>query len=112
MHVDLRWAGDRVGGARGGPRHRPRAVSVATHYHELTTLASRLDSLTLVTVKVREWNGELVFLHEVAPGAADRSYGLAVAKLAGLPAPVIARAKAVLTKLEAGKARTEASPPT
>ena len=78
----------------------------ATHYHELTTLAARLEALALVTVRVREWNGELVFLHEVAPGAADRSYGLAVAKLAGLPAPVIARAKEVLTRLEAGKART------
>ncbi|MGI4877950.1 MAG: DNA mismatch repair protein MutS [Janthinobacterium lividum] len=78
----------------------------ATHYHELTTLSARLDALALVTVKVREWNGELVFLHEVAAGAADRSYGLAVAKLAGLPAPVIARAKEVLARLEAGKART------
>jgi DNA mismatch repair protein MutS len=78
----------------------------ATHYHELTTLSARLDALALVTVKVREWNGELVFLHEVGPGAADRSYGLAVAKLAGLPAPVIARAKEVLGRLEAGKART------
>ncbi len=78
----------------------------ATHYHELTTLERRLDAVALVTVKVREWNGDLVFLHEVVPGAADRSYGLAVAKLAGLPAPVIARAKAVLARLEAGKART------
>ena len=78
----------------------------ATHYHELTTLTARLDALALVTVKVREWNGELVFLHEVGSGAADRSYGLAVAKLAGLPAPVIARARTVLARLEAGKART------
>ena len=78
----------------------------ATHYHELTRLAERLDNLALVTVKVREWNGELVFLHEVAEGAADRSYGLAVAKLAGLPAPVIARAREVLARLEAGKAKT------
>jgi len=78
----------------------------ATHYHELTTLSARLASLALVTVRVREWNGELVFLHEVASGAADRSYGLAVAKLAGLPAAVIARAKEVLARLEAGKART------
>ena len=78
----------------------------ATHYHELTTLSARLDALALVTVKVREWNGTLVFLHEVVAGAADRSYGLAVAKLAGLPTPVIARAAAVLARLEAGKART------
>ena len=78
----------------------------ATHYHELTRLSARLASLALFTVKVREWNGELVFLHEVARGAADRSYGLAVAKLAGLPAPVIARAREVLSRLEAGKAKT------
>ena len=78
----------------------------ATHYHELTRLSARLDALALVTVAVREWQGTLVFLHEVVRGAADRSYGLAVAKLAGLPAPVIARAKAVLARLEAGKART------
>ena len=78
----------------------------ATHYHELTTLKGRLAALALATVRVREWNGDLVFLHEVVPGAADRSYGLAVARLAGLPAGVIARAKAVLAKLEAGKART------
>ena len=78
----------------------------ATHYHELTRLSARLDNLALVTVRVREWNGELVFLHEVAGGAADRSYGLAVAKLAGLPAPVIARAAEVLARLEDGRART------
>ncbi len=78
----------------------------ATHYHELTRLADRLDCLSLHTVKVREWKGELVFLHELTAGAADRSYGLAVAKLAGLPAPVIARAGEVLGRLEAGKAKT------
>ncbi len=78
----------------------------ATHYHELTLLKPRLAALALATVRVREWNGELVFLHEVVPGAADRSYGLAVAKLAGLPPAVVARAKAVLARLEAGKART------
>jgi DNA mismatch repair protein MutS len=78
----------------------------ATHYHELTQLSTRLDALALVTVRVREWNGELVFLHEVAAGAADRSYGLAVAKLAGLPAPVIARAREVLSRLEEGRAKT------
>jgi DNA mismatch repair protein MutS len=78
----------------------------ATHYHELTQLSARLDALALVTVRVREWNGELVFLHEVASGAADRSYGLAVAKLAGLPAPVIARAKEVLARLEQTRAKT------
>jgi DNA mismatch repair protein MutS len=78
----------------------------ATHYHELTALTSRLDRLSLRTVKVREWKGELVFLHELTAGAADRSYGLAVAKLAGLPRQVVARAGEVLAKLEAGKAKT------
>ncbi|HEY6916782.1 MAG TPA: DNA mismatch repair protein MutS, partial [Allosphingosinicella sp.] len=78
----------------------------ATHYHELTRLAERLDALSLRHVRAREWKGELVFLHEVAEGPADRSYGLAVAKLAGMPGPVIARAKAVLEKLEQGKAAT------
>ncbi len=78
----------------------------ATHYHELTRLSERLKSLALVTVRVREWRGELVFLHELAPGSADRSYGLAVARLAGLPAPVIARAKEVLARLEAQRDRT------
>ncbi|WP_419816432.1 DNA mismatch repair protein MutS [Glacieibacterium sp.] len=78
----------------------------ATHYHELTRLSARLKGLALVTVKVREWQGELVFLHEVGPGAADRSYGLAVARLAGLPRPVIARAKEVLGRLETQRDKT------
>ncbi len=75
----------------------------ATHYHELTRLAERLDALSLHHVRAREWKGDLVFLHEVAEGPADRSYGLAVAKLAGLPPPVIARAREVLKRLEAGR---------
>ncbi|MBN8817213.1 MAG: DNA mismatch repair protein MutS [Sphingomonas sp.] len=78
----------------------------ATHYHELTRLAERLDALSLHHVRAREWNGDLVLLHELAEGPADRSYGLAVARLAGLPAPVLSRAKSVLAKLEAGKAQT------
>ena len=78
----------------------------ATHYHELTRLAGRLDALSLHHVRAREWKGDLVLLHEVADGAADRSYGIAVAKLAGLPPPVVARAKAVLDKLEAGRDAT------
>jgi DNA mismatch repair protein MutS len=86
-------------------RNRCRCL-FATHYHELTRLAERLDALSLHHVRAREWKGELVFLHEVAPGPADRSYGLAVAKLAGLPPPVLARAKSVLAKLEEGKAAT------
>ncbi len=78
----------------------------ATHYHELTALKDRLRSLATVTVRVREWKGELVFLHEVIAGAADKSYGLAVARLAGVPAPVLARARGVLARLEANRDRT------
>jgi DNA mismatch repair protein MutS len=78
----------------------------ATHYHELTRLAGRLDALSLHHVRAREWKGDLVLLHEVADGAADRSYGIAVAKLAGLPPAVVARARSVLTKLEAGRDAT------
>jgi len=78
----------------------------ATHYHELTRLADRLDALSLHHVRAREWKDDLVLLHEVADGPADRSYGIAVAKLAGLPPLVLARAKAVLAKLEAGRDAT------
>jgi DNA mismatch repair protein MutS len=86
-------------------RNRCRCL-FATHYHELTRLAERLDALSLHHVRAREWKGELVFLHELASGPADRSYGLAVAKLAGLPPPVLSRAKSVLAKLEIGRAAT------
>ena len=78
----------------------------ATHYHELARLAESCEALSLHHVRAREWQGELVLLHELAEGPADRSYGLAVAKLAGLPAPVVARAKAVLDRLEKGRAQT------
>jgi DNA mismatch repair protein MutS len=78
----------------------------ATHYHELTRLAGRLDCLSLHHVRAREWKGDLVLLHEVAEGAADRSYGIAVAKLAGLPPSVVGRARSVLAKLEAGRDAT------
>jgi DNA mismatch repair protein MutS len=75
----------------------------ATHYHELTALSARLPRLVNVTMSVKEWKGDVVFLHEVLPGAADHSYGIHVAKLAGLPAPVISRARAVLALLEKGE---------
>jgi DNA mismatch repair protein MutS len=78
-------------------------VLFATHFHELTQLAETLPRLFNLTMRVREHKGALVFLHEVAPGAADRSYGIQVAKLAGLPAPVIKRARAVLADLEASR---------
>ncbi len=82
----------------------------ATHYHELTSLGGRLDNLQPHTMAVREWEGDVVFLHEVRPGQADRSYGVQVAKLAGLPAAVTQRAAEVLQALETGDegARTRA----
>jgi DNA mismatch repair protein MutS len=72
----------------------------ATHYHELTVLAERLAEVANVTIDVKEWRDEIIFLHKVKPGAADRSYGIQVAKLAGLPADVIGRASEVLTLLQ------------
>ncbi len=75
-------------------------ASFATHFHELTALSARLDRLHNATVKVKEWKGDVVFLHEVIAGSADHSYGIQVAKLAGLPASVIERARLVLAKLE------------
>jgi DNA mismatch repair protein MutS len=81
-------------------KNRCRAL-FATHFHELTALSAKLPRLFNATVRVKEWQGEVVFLHEVTAGAADRSYGIQVAKLAGLPASVIERAKVVLAKLEA-----------
>jgi DNA mismatch repair protein MutS len=82
--------------------NRCRAL-FATHYHELTALAEKLTGLRNSTVAVREWDGEVIFLHEVREGAADRSYGVQVARLAGLPAAVVARAHVVLDALEAGE---------
>jgi len=75
----------------------------ATHYHELTALAEKLDGLGLVSMRVKEWEGDIAFLHEVMPGAANRSYGVHVARLAGLPADVVRRAASVLSRLEAGE---------
>ncbi len=79
--------------------NRCRAL-FATHFHELTALADRLDRIENATLKVTEWNNEVVFLHEVVPGAADRSYGLQVARLAGLPKAVVERARTILSELE------------
>ena len=82
--------------------NRCRAL-FATHYHELTALASRLSALACRTMRVKEWQGDVVFLHEIALGAADRSYGLHVARLAGLPSAVLDRAEEVLHALETGE---------
>ena len=81
--------------------NRCRAL-FATHYHEMTQLAAKLEGVENATVTVREWEGEVVFLHEVRKGAADRSYGVQVARLAGLPPAVVERAREILDALEAG----------
>lgn len=82
--------------------NRCRAL-FATHYHELTSLAAKLAHLSCHSMQVREWKGDIVFLHEVKAGAADRSYGIHVARLAGLPAAVLSRAEQVLGTLEKGE---------
>jgi DNA mismatch repair protein MutS len=84
-------------------------VLFATHYHELTALADKLEAAANATVEVKEWRDEIVFLYRVVMGAADRSYGIHVAKLAGLPATVLARANEVLGALEKADGRPKAS---
>ncbi|THH34654.1 DNA mismatch repair protein MutS [Aliishimia ponticola] len=91
--------------------NRCRAL-FATHYHELTVLAGKLDGVKNATVAVKEWEGDVIFLHEVREGSADRSYGVQVAKLAGLPKSVIARARTVLDALEKGSREGKANPST
>lgn len=93
----LAWAvTEHLHDARGA---RPRTI-FATHYHELTQLAEKLPRLANAHVAAKEWGDGVVFLHRIADGPADRSYGIHVAKLAGLPASVIERAKVVLAELE------------
>ncbi|WP_244639759.1 DNA mismatch repair protein MutS [Aureimonas glaciei] len=82
--------------------NRCRAL-FATHFHEMTALSARLGRLKNATMRVKEWEGEVIFLHEVRPGVADRSYGVQVAKLAGLPPSVVERARQVLAELEKGE---------
>ncbi|MBI4246322.1 MAG: DNA mismatch repair protein MutS, partial [Candidatus Rokubacteria bacterium] len=89
---------------------RPGAkVLFATHFHELTELADRLPTVRNFHVAVREWNDEIIFLHKVRPGSTDRSYGIQVARLAGLPPPVVARAKTLLAELESAGERAAAA---
>ncbi len=90
-------------------QNRCRAL-FATHFHELTALGSRLPRLAPVTMKVTTYKGDVIFLHEVISGAADRSYGIQVAKLAGLPASVVARAGTILAELEKADRAIRASP--
>ena len=80
----------------------------ATHYHELTDLANTRDAVANYNVAVREWNEEIIFLHKILPGAADKSYGIQVARLAGLPKPVVDRAKSILSHLELHSVKPEA----
>jgi DNA mismatch repair protein MutS len=85
-------------------------VLFATHYHELTRLAAELPRVRNVHVAVREWRDGIVFLHKVQPGATDRSYGIQVGRLAGLPDDVVARAKTLLRELTE-RAPAPAPPP-
>jgi DNA mismatch repair protein MutS len=80
----------------------------ATHYHELTDLANNKPAVANYNVAVREWNEEIIFLHKILPGAADKSYGIQVARLAGLPKPVVERAKSILSHLELHSVKPEA----
>jgi DNA mismatch repair protein MutS len=89
--------------------NRCRAL-FATHYHEMTALAGKLPGVENATVRVKEWEGDVIFLHEVLKGAADRSYGVQVARLAGLPHSVVDRAKVVLEALESGERQGGARP--
>jgi DNA mismatch repair protein MutS len=82
--------------------NRSRAL-FATHFHELAALTGKLEGLHAATMRVKEWQGEVIFLHEVGPGTADRSYGIQVARLAGLPSAVVDHAEQVLAALEAGE---------
>jgi len=93
-----------------GPGAKPRTL-FATHYHELTDLESTLPRLRNHTVRVEERGHEIVFLHSIAPGRADRSYGIHVAKLAGVPEPVLRRARAILSQLESGAREPHAPVP-
>jgi DNA mismatch repair protein MutS len=88
--------------------NRCRAI-FATHFHEMTALADKLPRLHNVTMRVKEWDGDVIFLHEIGKGAADRSYGVQVARLAGLPDAVVERARAVLRQLEEGETSGKAA---
>jgi DNA mismatch repair protein MutS len=81
----------------------------ATHFHELTALSEKLGRLANATMRVKEWDGDVIFLHSVGPGAADRSYGIQVARLAGLPESVVARARDVLAQLEDSERKNPAA---
>jgi len=92
------------------PERGPRTL-FATHYQELTQLEKHLPRLRNLSVAVKEWNDDIVFVRRVVPGATDRSYGIQVARLAGLPLPVIERAKAILGRLESDDASVTVAVP-
>jgi DNA mismatch repair protein MutS len=104
----LAWAVTEHLHAAAGPR--PRTI-FATHYHELTQLAQQLRRLVNVHVAVKEWGDQVVFLHQVTEGPADRSYGIHVARLAGLPEALIERAREVLAELESERTIEHLRPP-
>lgn len=91
-------------------QRQPRCL-FATHYHELTQLADQYDNVTNLNVTVREWQDQIVFLHRIVPGATDRSYGIHVAKIAGLPAQVVSRANELLSQLAVNHAGVAPAPP-
>jgi DNA mismatch repair protein MutS len=93
-----------------GPERGPRTL-FATHYQELTQLDKHLPRLRNFSVSVKEWNDDIVFVRRVVPGAADRSYGIQVARLAGLPLSVIDRARAILSQLESDEAAVTVAAP-
>jgi len=100
--LSLAWAITEFLAAGGGPR--PRSV-FATHYHELTELEDQIEGLVNLQLEVKEWEGRIIFLHTVRPGRSDKSYGIHVARLAGLPEDVLHRAEAILASLSAGDRR-------
>jgi DNA mismatch repair protein MutS len=109
--LSIAWAVvEHLHGAADSPAG-PRTL-FATHYQELTQLEKHLPRLRNFSVAVREWNDEIVFVRRVIPGAADRSYGIQVARLAGLPLTVIDRAKTILAKLESDDTNIELTAPT
>jgi DNA mismatch repair protein MutS len=95
--LSLAWAV--VENLAGKYEHGIRTL-FATHYHELTDLEGRIPAIRNFNIAVKEWKGEIIFLRRLVPGPADRSYGIEVAKLAGVPQPVISRAKEILGQLE------------
>ena len=100
-HQHLRRPEHRLGGRRISPHHAcARETLFATHYHELTELAPTLPASKNYNVAVREWGDQIVFLRKIVPGGTDKSYGIQVARLAGLPASVLNRAKEILRQLE------------